>query len=48
MWSYGLATTRWSPLHALLWTSNDIIVAAVALGGLAAVQTAPGTSQPPQ
>ena len=32
VWSYGLATTRWSLLHALLWTSNGIIVAAVALG----------------
>ncbi len=46
VWSYGLATTRWSLLHALLWTSNGIIVAAVALGGLAAIQTAPSTSPP--
>lgn len=30
VWSCGLATTRWSPLHALLWTSNGIIMAAVA------------------
>lgn len=52
-WAYGWVTTCWSLTHALLWTSNGIIVAAAALGGLFSSQylstshSSLRTSQPP-
>lgn len=37
-WCYGQATTSWSPAHALLWTGNGLVVAAAAMGSVAARQ----------
>jgi len=40
IWAYGATTIPWSAANILLWTGNGLIVATVALGGLAAVQNA--------
>lgn len=39
VWGYGALTSGWSLTHMLLWTSNGLIVTAIALGGLTAVQS---------
>lgn len=38
IWAYGATTSPWSAMDMLLWTSNGLIVATVALGGVRAVQ----------
>ncbi|MDA8192543.1 MAG: hypothetical protein M0Z53_00905 [Thermaerobacter sp.] len=38
VWSYGAVTTAFSPMAALLWTSNGLVVATIALGGITASQ----------
>lgn len=39
VWGYGALTSGWSLIGALLWTSNGLIVTAIALGGVAAIQS---------
>ena len=39
VWGYGSLTSRWSLTHMLLWTSKGLIVTAMALGGLTAIQS---------
>lgn len=40
VWGYGILTSPWSLANTLLWTSNGIVVAAIALGGRAAIHSA--------
>ena len=39
VWGYGGLTSGWSLTGMLLWTSNGLIVTAIALGGLTAIQS---------
>lgn len=39
VWGYGGLTSGWSLTGMLLWTSNGLIVTAIALGGLTTIQS---------
>lgn len=46
MWAYGSTDAVWSVTNLMLWTSNGLLVATVALGGMASVQSLFGRPQP--